>query len=337
MQQKLKHKLQNCKPYNGARLSKAIVLLNMGGPSKLEEVRVFLKNMFADPNILTVKSSALRWLIGNIIVLTRTKNAESHYALIGGASPLLGLSRSLSIKLSSLMDEKTMLAMRYVPPFAKEAVRAMAEDEISEVVLFPMYPHYSTTTTKSSIEDFYKETLSAGYHPKVHIIERYYKNRAFNELIVERIKDALKTEDVKEFDLIFSAHSLPQKIIDAGDTYQKEIEEHVQILENMLYADAIHFRKTHLGYQSKLGPMKWIGPSLEETLEKIAASNKKVIIYPISFTIDNVETVYELDIEYREVADRLEIKDYRVASCPNDSEEFARVMADIIDEKMGSE
>lgn len=318
-------------------MSKAVVLLNMGGPSNLEEVRIFLKNMFADPNILTVKSSALRWFIGGIIVITRTKNAQSHYELIGGSSPLLGISESLGAKLSSLMDEKIFLAMRYVPPFAKEAVKTMCEDEISEVVLFPMYPHYSTTTTKSSIEDFYKETLKAGYHPKVHTIERYYKNRAFNELIVERIKEALGEDDAKEFDLIFSAHSLPQKIIDAGDGYQREIEEHTQILESMLYADAMRFRKTHLAYQSKLGPMKWIGPSLEATLEKIAASSKKVIIYPISFTIDNVETAYELDIEYREVADRLEIKDYRVASCPNDSEEFARVIADIIDEKMGSE
>ncbi len=318
-------------------MKKAVVLLNMGGPSNLGEVRVFLKNMFADPNILTVKSSALRWLIGTIIVLTRTKNAQSHYALIGGSSPLLGLTEKLAAKLSSLMDEKVYIAMRYVPPFSKEAVKAMMEDGVQEVVLLPMYPHYSTTTTKSSIEDFYKATLEMGYHPKVYTIERFYKKRAFNELIVEKIKETLKNEDAEDFDLVFSAHSLPQKIIDAGDSYEKEIEEHVQILEGLLYSEGVHFRKVHLAYQSKLGPMKWIGPALGDTLTKIAASNKKVLVYPIAFTVDNVETAYELDIEYREIADELKIEDYRVVSCPNDSEDFARALAEIIDEKMGTE
>jgi ferrochelatase len=318
-------------------MKKAVVLLNMGGPSNLGEVRVFLKNMFADPNILTVKSSALRWLIGTIIVLTRTKNAQSHYALIGGSSPLLPLTEKLAAKLSSLMDEKVYIAMRYVPPFSKEAVRAMMEDEVQEVVLLPMYPHYSTTTTKSSIEDFYKATLEMGYHPKVHTIERFYKKRAFNELIVEKIKESLAGEDAEDFDLVFSAHSLPQKIIDAGDSYEKEIEEHVQILEGLLYSEGVHFRKTHLAYQSKLGPMKWIGPSLGDMLTKISASNKKVLVYPIAFTVDNVETAYELDIEYREIAEGLKIEEYRVVSCPNDSEDFARALAEIIDEKMGTE
>lgn len=318
-------------------MKKAVVLLNMGGPSNLGEVRVFLKNMFADPNILTVKSSALRWFIGTAIVLTRTKNAQSHYARIGGSSPLLGLSEKLAAKLSSLMDEKTYVAMRYVPPFAFEAVKAMMEDEVGEVVLLPMYPHYSTTTTKSSIEDFYKATLEEGYHPKIRTIERFYKKRAFNELIAEQIKETLGGEDAEDFELVFSAHSLPQKIIDAGDSYEKEIEEHVQILEDLLYSQGVHFRKVYLAYQSKLGPMKWIGPSLGETLQKISASNKKVLIYPISFTVDNVETVYELDIEYREIAEGFGIQDYRVAKCPNDSEEFARVLAEIIEEKMGTE
>jgi ferrochelatase len=318
-------------------MKKAVVLLNMGGPSNTTEVRTFLKNMFADPNILTVKSSALRWLIGTMIVLTRTKKAQSHYEKIGGASPLLGLTEKLADKLSSLMDEKVHIAMRYVPPFAKEAARQMMNDEVEEVVLFSMYPHYSTTTTKSSIEDFYKATLWLGYHPKVHTIERYYKNRAFNELIVDSVKESLAECDAEGFELVFSAHSLPQKIIDAGDSYQKEIEEHVEILSNMLYSEGVHFRKVHLAYQSKLGPMKWIGPSLEETLSKIATLSKKAIVYPISFTVDNIETVYELDMEYREIAQKLAFEEYRVVPCPNDSEDFARVLAQIIDEKMGRE
>lgn len=307
----------------------------MGGPSNVGEVRLFLKNMFADPNILTVKSPLLRWFIGSMIVLTRTKNARSHYEVIGGSSPLLPISERLADKLSSFMDQKTALAMRYVPPFASSVVKQMIFDESEEAVLFSMYPHYSTTTTKSSIEDFHKAAFDEGFHPKVYVVDRYYKNRAFNELIVESIASFLDGFDAKGCDLIFSAHSLPQKIIDAGDTYQKEIEEHVEILTDMLYARGICFRKIHLAYQSKLGPMKWIGPSLEETLTKISSVNKKVIIYPISFTIDNVETLFELDIEYREVAQKLGVDSYGVVPCLNDSEDFARVIADIIEEKIG--
>ena len=238
---------------------------------------------------------------------------------------------------SSLMDEKVYVAMRYVPPFAIDVAQEMMEDGVDEVVLMPMYPHYSTTTTKSSIEDFYKAAVECGYHPKMRVVERYYKKRAFNELIVEKIKQTLNGNDAEEFDIVFSAHSLPQKIIDAGDGYQKEMEEHAQILEGLLYSEGVHFRKTHLAYQSKLGPMKWIGPSLGETLEKISASNKKVILYPIAFTVDNVETVYELDIEYREVASGLKIEDYRVVRCPNDNEDFARAIVEIIEDKMGTE
>ncbi len=317
-------------------MKRAVVLLNMGGPTNGKEVRTFLKNMFADPNILTVKNGFVRWLIGSLIVLSRTSKARSHYEEIGG-SPLLPLSEKLALKLSSLLDERVHIAMRYVPPFANEAVHAMMEDEVGEVVLLPMYPHYSTTTTKSSIEDFYRESIKAGYHPKVHTIERYYKSRAFNEVIVEKIKTALDGADAEDFDLVFSAHSLPQKIIDAGDGYQKEIEEHAQILQNMLYSEGVHFRKIHLAYQSKLGPVKWIGPSLGETLGKIKDSNDKVLIYPLSFTVDNVETVYELGIEYKEVADKFGFATYKNVPCPNDDEDFVRVLAKIIDEKLGAE
>lgn len=317
-------------------MKKSVVLLNMGGATNAKEVETFLKNMFADPNILTVKSSFVRWLIGSIIVFSRKNKARAHYEQIG-YSPLLALTQKLSSKLASRLDSKVHIAMRYVPPFAPDAVKAMIEDEIEDVVLLPMYPHYSSTTTKSSIDDFYKAALAAEYHPKMHVIEDFYKNRAFNEVIVEKIKDALGEADAEDFDLVFSAHSLPQKIIDAGDEYQKQIEEHVEILQNMLYSEGVHFRKIHLAYQSKLGPMKWLEPPLGETLHKIKESNDKVLVYPLSFTVDNVETVYELGIEYKDEAELLGFAEYRCVPCPNDDDDFVRVLANIIDEKLGIE
>lgn len=318
-------------------MKQAVVLLNMGGPSNLVEVRTFLKNMFADPNILTVKSAALRWLIGTMIVLTRTKTAQSHYEEIGGKSPLLGLTKKLAEKLSSLRDQNVYIVMRYVPPFASDTIKQMMDDGIEEVVLVPMYPQYSTTTTKSSLEDFHATAVKMGFHPKVHTVESFYKNREINAAIVEKIKESLAGADADGYDLVFSAHSLPQKIIDAGDEYQKQIEEHVDILQNMLYMQGVYFRKIHLAYQSKLGPVKWLEPSLEEALHKISQVNKKVMVYPISFTVDNVETVYELGIEYKEVAEKFGFESYAVVPCPNDDEDFRGALSEIIDEKLGVE
>lgn len=317
-------------------MKQAVVLLNMGGPSNTDEVRVFLKNMFADPNILTVKSSLLRWFIGTMIVLTRTKKAKGHYEEIGGRSPLLGLTEKLAAKLSSLRDQNVYIVMRYVPPFASEVIKQMMDDGVEEIVLFPMYPQYSTTTTKSSLEDFHATAIKMGFHPKVHTVENFYKNREINTLIVEKIIETLGGEEAGEYDIVFSAHSLPQNIIDAGDEYERQVEEHTEILQNMLYMQGANFRKAHLAYQSKLGPVKWLGPSLEEMLHKISQTNKKVVIYPISFTVDNVETVYELGIEYEEVAKKFGFEAYKVVSCPNDDEDFARALSEIIDEKMES-
>lgn len=311
-------------------MSKAVVLLNMGGPSNLDEVPVFLTNMFADANILTTKSSLLRKLIGSIIVLTRTKSAQSHYKLIGGKSPLLGLTKSLASKIEKMCDAKVYIAMRYTPPFSTQTIEEMKKDGIKELFLLPMYPQYSTTTTKSSFEDFIHHSIKNGFIAKTTHIDRFYKNKEFNNLIIKKIQEAAKDVDTNQYELIFSAHSLPEKIIRSGDSYEKEINEHVDILKEILTERNINFSGIHLAYQSKLGPMKWLGPSLGDTLATI--TNKRVIIYPIAFTVDNLETVYELDIEYREIAQELGYGDYIVAKCPNDSDEFASVLANMYKE-----
>ena len=302
----------------------------MGGPSNLSEVPVFLTNMFADPNILTMKSSLLRKFIGTMIVLTRTKSSQGHYELIGGKSPILEITKSLAKKLESKTDAKVYIAMRYTPPFATDAIKQMKKDGITEAMLLPMYPQYSTTTTKSSIEDFVQCAKKEGFEPKISQIDRFFEDGRYNELIIKRILETLEGKDAGEYDLIFSAHSLPEKIILAGDSYESEIKAHTEILKGLLAAKHIRFANIHLAYQSKLGPMKWIGPSLGETLEKL--ENKRVILFPLAFTVDNLETVYELDIEYREVAEKCDFDEYLVAQCPNDSDAFTDFLAQIYKE-----
>ncbi len=308
---------------------KALVLLNMGGPNNLDEVKLFLSNMFNDKNIITVKSSLLRRFIAVMITTSRTKKAQANYAKLGGKSPLVGYTQQLVDKLQKVMpDYYVTFAMRYTPPFCEGVIRELQAKGIDEVVLLPLYPHYSTTTTKSSVEDFMDVAKALGYKGNIQIIERFYENEAYNRLLVKKIKEVLGENDPSSMELIFSAHSLPQKIIAKGDPYQKEITLHVGLIENLLKEENLHFKAIHLAYQSKLGPVKWLEPSLEDTLKSL--SNNNALIVPISFTIDNSETEFELSQEYAEVAHHLGFERYLVAKCPNDDDAFVECIKYLI-------
>lgn len=298
----------------------------MGGPNSLDEVEIFLKNMFNDKNIITVKSNLFRSFVSFMIVTLRKKKTLSNYAKLDYKSPLIKYTKKLISKLRlKLKDTHVAYAMRYTPPFAKDVVEELEQKNITEVMLLPLYPQYSTTTTKSSLEDF-KEALKP-LHVKILHVNRFYENRIYNELLIEKIEEQLKNQKSKEFELIFSAHSLPQSIINKGDTYQNETLLHVELLKNILKEKNIVFNNIHTAYQSKLGPVKWLEPSLKSTLKSLTCKN--IIISPISFTIDNFETKFELSIEYKKIAHELGFKKYLVAKCPNDSSKFIEVISEI--------
>jgi len=296
----------------------AIILLNMGGPNNLEEVRTFLHNMFNDPNILTMKSTLLRRLIAGAITAGRTKKAQEVYRRLGGKSPIVGITEKLVAALQAKLGETVIVdfAMRYTPPFADAAIARLKAAGVTHVYLIPLYPQYSTTTTKSSLEDFEARMHVLGLDAVVTEIKHFYADTAYNAVIIDRIREAMAGADAAAFELVFSAHGLPQKIVDGGDPYERHVNEHVALLRPMLEAAGLSFAGIHVAYQSKVGPMKWLEPSLEQTLETL--ENKRVLIFPIAFTIDNSETLYELDMEYREVAEKRGYEAYRVAACPND-------------------
>ncbi len=304
--------------------SKALVLLNMGGARNKEELEMFLRNMFNDKNILTMKSDLLRSMIASLIVLLRKNAAWENYEEIGGSSPLNPLTEDLIEKLDNELDDIFVTqAMRYTPPFAPKCVELLKQQNIKEVILLPLYPQYSTTTTKSSLEDF---MLVAQDSFKLRVIDPFYQNELFNDSIVN---DIVKTvEDTNAYNLIFSAHGLPQKIVDKGDPYEKHVKKQVELIKAILDKRGIKFASVNIAYQSKVGPMKWLEPSLETMLENF--ENQKVVIYPISFIVDNSETVFELDIEYKEVADDLGVSDYKVVKCMNDSDTFVEVVKNLI-------
>jgi protoporphyrin/coproporphyrin ferrochelatase len=311
----------------------AVLLLNMGGPNNLEEVEVFLTNMFNDKNILTMKSNLLRKFIATMITFSRTESSQEIYRQLGGKSPIVEHTQNLVNKLQNRLGENVIVdfVMRYTPPFAPEVIEKLQKEAIDKIYLIPLYPQYSTTTTKSSLEDFEEYYHKAGGEALLVEIKHYFENKKYNQAILEQIKLSMDGADYKEFDIIFSAHGLPQKIVDAGDVYEKHVNRHVNILKEMMQQEGMGFNRVHLAYQSKVGPMKWLDPSLEDKLKEI--ETKKVLIFPIAFTIDNSETDFELDVEYREIAEELGFDEYKVAKCLNESDLFVDALIEIY-EKM---
>jgi len=300
-------------------MKQALLLLNMGGPNSIEEVELFLRNMFADKNILPM-NPYMRRFVGNIIIKKRLEDVKENYRLLGGKSPLPELTDRLVSKLQKRLEIPVYAAMRYVPPFADRALEACKAQGIEELILFPMYPQYSTTTTLSSVEDIEQRCEAMGYRPKITVIDPYYDDYDYIEASVAKILETMEGRDTREYDLLLSAHGLPMSIIKAGDPYQNQVEGNVSAIKTYLSCRGIVFRDIKLVYQSKVGSSAWLEPNLADVLRN--PTHRKVVIYPLAFTIDNSETVFELDIEHREIAEKLKYESYLVAKCMNDDEKF---------------
>jgi len=309
-------------------MNKALLLLNMGGPNSVDEVELFLRNMFADKNILPM-NSIMRKFIANIIIKKRLEDVKYNYGLLGGKSPLPKLTNILIDKLNRRLEMKIYATMRYVPPFADIALLECQKDGIEELILFPMYPQYSTTTTLSSLEDIELRCQKIGYEPKITLIDPYYDDLDYIEASCEKIMEAMDGKDTKEYDLLLSAHGLPMSIIKNGDPYQIQVECNVSAIKIYLALKGIEFNNIKLVYQSKVGSSAWLEPNLVDVLRN--PTNRKVLIYPLAFTIDNSETIFELDIEHREIAEKLKYNSYIVAKCMNSSEKFVELIVDRVE------
>ena len=305
-------------------MKRAIVLLNMGGPNNLDEVEVFLNNMFNDKRIISAPKP-IRMMVAKLITWTRKREAKSSYTALGGKSPLVGYTKQLMSKLEEGIDATVHMAMRYTPPYSSETLQGLKN--VDEIYAIPLYPHYSSTTTLSSMEDFEENIKKQGINAKIKTLNSYYNHPDYIAATVDRIKETLGNDDPDEFELVFSAHGLPQKIIDKGDNYQRHIKYNVYHARKALLGAGLHFHKTHLAYQSRLGPLEWIRPYLDDKLKSL--KKKKVIIYPIAFTIDNSETEFELEVEYREIAEEIGFEEYRVAKAPNDHPLFVKCITNI--------
>ena len=306
-------------------MDKALLLLNMGGPNNIDEIEVFLNNMFSDKNILPI-NPYLRKLVAYIIITKRLEEVKDNYRLLGGKSPLPELTEELIVKLKEHLNLPIYPAMRYVPPFADKALYQCKKDGVEEIILFPMYPQYSTTTTLSSVEDIEQRCEVMGYKPKITLIDPYYDDYDYIKASCEKIMEAMEGKDTKEYDLLLSAHGLPLSIIKEGDPYQNQVEGNASAIKMYLAGKGIEFHQIKLVYQSKVGSSAWLEPNLVDVLRN--PTHRKVLIYPLAFTLDNSETVFELDIEHREIADKIKYEDYIVASCMNNSDKFVQLIVD---------
>ena len=302
----------------------------MGGPNNIDEVEMFLRNMFSDKNILTMDRYT-RKLIKEIIIFNRIDEVKKNFLEnLDGKSPLPRLTYQLIDKLQKRLMMPIAPAMRYVPPFATPSLEKFQADGVEELILFPMYPQYSTTTTLSSVEDIEERCEALGYAPKITLIDPYYDDYDYIKMSADKIMEASEGIDTKEYDLLLSAHGLPLSIIRSGDPYENQIEGNVSALRTYFHERGIQFNNIKLVYQSKVGSSAWLEPNLVDVLRN--PYHRKVLIYPLAFTVDNSETVYELDIEHREIAKKIQYDDYRVAKCFNDDDVFVEFIVKKVNE-----
>jgi ferrochelatase len=293
----------------------AVVLFNLGGPDSLKAVRPFLFNLFRDKAIITAPA-VLRYPLAALIAATRDKPAQANYAMMGGRSPLLpeteAQAQALTERLAGLFPDaeaRCFIAMRYWRPFTDETARQVAAFSPDEVVLLPLYPQFSTTTTGSSLQAWAKAYRGTG---RVHAVCCYPTVDGLVAAHAQKIEAAyVEAGFPGPTRLLFSAHGLPERTIAAGDPYQAQIEATAQAVAARLGGDW----DWKVCYQSRVGRLKWIGPSTPEAIAEAVAEGKGVVIAPIAFVSEHVETLVELDREYAELAHGLGCKSYvRVAA-----------------------
>jgi protoporphyrin/coproporphyrin ferrochelatase len=316
-----------------------IVLFQLGGPDSLEAVEPFLLNLFLDPDIIPLGPfGLLRRPIAKLISSRRCVAVAEKYSEIGRRSPIGILTERQRVRLvgalSAHIEPIAVTAMRYWHPFTSEAVDAVRKaGPLDEIVLLPLYPHYSYATTLSSLKEWRRVYGSADGGPKERTIDHFYDHPLYIQALVQRIGSMLRQfADSSKIHLVFSAHGLPMSLVEKGDPYPRQIEETVRLACELGAKQYAGWPKTHLlCYQSRVGPAKWLEPPLTETIERLAHEGvKEMLVVPISFVTEHIETLHEIDIEAREDAEKLGIQKFRMMPALGDSPLFIAALKDLV-------
>lgn len=315
-----------------------IVLFQLGGPDTLEAIEPFLYNLFCDPDIIDFPFARIgRRPLAKLISTTRSRKVQHHYASIGGGSPIRPnterQARALEHELRrQRIDAHCFVAMRYWHPFTAEAIAQLQAAACDELVLLPLYPQYSSTTTGSSLNEWnrlFRDDLP------VHVADPFYREATYLDAVAEKVNEALSRFPCPErAEIVFSAHSVPMSVIEKGDPYQRQIEETVRLLMHRGGWSNPH----RLCYQSKVGASRWLQPSLHQTLKVLSAEHaREVCVVPIAFVSDHVETLGEIDHEARHEAHQLGITQFEMTGGLNDSPKFIQALTEIVQQALTQE
>ncbi len=281
-----------------------VLLLNLGGPATLDEVEPFLFNLFSDRMIIRLGPFFLQKLIARRIARKRAPSSRANYKKIGGGSPILRITGSQSRALEkSLNDGEKFIVrpcMRYWHPYAEEMLSEFKQAGVKKCVALPLYPHYSIATTGSSLLELQNKLSGMNSSMKLLEIRSWPTRKEYIDCLAKRIKQGLSNFGNEPVQLVYSAHSLPKKFIDEGDPYVQETKESILAIEKQVGISG------RLCFQSRSGPVEWVGPSTPQMLKQLAEEGcRNILMVPISFVSDHVETLYEIDILYRDMAEKL--------------------------------
>ena len=320
------------------------MLFQLGGPDSLEAVEPFLLNLFLDPDIIPLGPfGMLRRPIAKLISSRRCVPVAGKYAEIGRRSPIGTLTERQRTRLveavSPHIDPVAVTAMRYWRPFTADAVETLRKaGPLDEIVLLPLYPHYSYATTLSSLKEWRRVSDQAKWEqstgrPPERTIDHFYDHPLYIQALVQRIGSVLRQfPDSSRIHLVFSAHGLPMSLVEKGDPYPKQIEETVRLASELGAKQYPGWPRTHLlCYQSRVGPAKWLQPPLTGTIERLGHEGvKEMLVVPISFVTEHIETLHEINIEAREEAEKLGIERFRMMPAVGDSPLFIAALKDLV-------
>lgn len=284
-----------------------VLLLNLGGPERQADVRPFLFNLFSDREIIRLGPPFMQKIIARIIAYRRAPQSMANYRHIGGGSPILAKTQEQAAALEEALTEDgwfmVRACMRYWHPFADEVLHEVLDAGVTRLVALPLYPHYSIATTGSSVKDLKRHLGALKATCPLHLIDAWPEEPSFIACLAERICAGLAGFGDEPVQVVYSAHSLPVQFIREGDPYVEHLQQTIRAVE------AITGVTGRLCYQSRSGPVEWLGPALPEVIEEVAAQGpRSMLVVPISFVSDHVETLYEIDIQYRRLAEGLGLR-----------------------------
>ena len=311
-------------------MKKAVILFNLGGPDKQESVEPFLFNLFNDPAIINIPS-IFRYPLAKFISKKRAPIAKNIYKEIENKSPILELTqdqaKSLENNLSKEGDYKCFVVMRYWHPRASDVIKKVREYDPEEIILLPLYPQYSASTSGSSTKEWSDLCKKENYYVKTKTICCYPTENNFIASHISLMTKVLKAIEDNNFKLIFSAHGLPKSKIKKGDPYQWQVEETVKKIMSNLENKNLNYV---ISYQSRVGPLKWIGPSTDEVIIKYSKEKKGIVIVPIAFVSEHSETLVELDIEYKKLAEKNGCSFYKRVAALGTEENFIKGLTELV-------